>query len=56
MEDVIMKTFTDQVVLFSNKLNVVMVIRIIVLLAFLFAALANPGSVLADPAMGGSVG
>lgn len=51
-----MKNFTNQMVIFSNRINIVMVIRIVVLLAFLFAALANPGSVLAEPVMGGSVG
>jgi len=51
-----MKNFMNQVVIFSNRINIVMVIRIVVLIAFLFAALANPGSVLAEPVMGGSVG
>lgn len=50
------KTIMNQTVTTLSTVNVAMVIRIVVLLAFIFAALANPGSVLAEPVMGGSVG
>ena len=50
------KNFMNSVVAFSYTVNTGMVIRILVLLALVFAALAHPGSVLAEPVMGGSVG
>jgi hypothetical protein len=50
------KTFMNQMFTFSSTVNVEMVIRVVVLLALIFATLANPGSVLAEPVMGGSVG
>lgn len=50
------KTIMNQKVTTLSTVNVAMVIRIVVLLVFIFAALANPGSVLAEPVMGGSVG
>jgi len=50
------KNIMNNVVTFSSTVNLGMVVRILVLLALVFAALAHPGSVLAEPSWGGSVG
>lgn len=50
------KNLMNSVVAFSSTVNLGMVVRILVLLALVFAALAHPGSVMAQPIMGGSVG